>query len=67
MVCNLRTQKFVRIDLCLWTVWNFSGSKPINKAKATACCLKDRDSILDRSLKFLSTIPEFHSANETLP
>lgn len=67
MVCNLSTEEFVRIRLCLWTLWNFSDSKPVNKAKATACCLKDRQSILDRSLKFPSTIPEFYSPNETLP
>jgi hypothetical protein len=67
MLCNLSTEEFVRIGLCLWTVWKYSGSKPVNKAKATACCLKDRESILDGSLKFLSTIPEIHSPTETLP
>jgi hypothetical protein len=67
MVCNLSAEEFVRTGLCLWTVCNFSGSKPVNKAKAKACCLKDRESNLDRSLKFLSIIPEFHSPDEALP
>lgn len=61
------TRGICRFNLCLGKVCDFSRSKRVTKANATAFCLKDRDSSLDSSLKFLSTTPRFHFPNESLP